>query len=145
MTMLPFAKPIPIRQQKVLRRAQERAWIEQVRREVFRLDPVCVVCDVPSPSDELHEVVPRSRTRGQPPDQRFSRQLCVRLCRICHRDVTEHRVELAFYDMALGVDGGLLIQDRCWIGNVAKVYHRGRKARGLLRDVWVGRGRWEQV
>ena len=74
---------------KAAKRAKEVAVIDAVRAEVFRLDRQCIcgAC-LPSKTDEMHEIVPRSKTRGRPPEERFSVQNCVRLSRACHRKVT---------------------------------------------------------
>lgn len=110
--------------EKTDRRQTQSAVVVAVRVRVFELDPLCVVClGVPLGTDEMHEVVPRSRTRRMDPDDRFNRRMCVRLHRTCHRDVTEHRIEMAFLDHARGVDGGLVVQRRGV--EDAIVYRRG--------------------
>lgn len=140
----PIAKPgRPPRRRRASSRRREReirdrhaaqaAVIRVVRPEVFRADPVCVVCLGPArDTDEMNEVVPRSKTRGLPPDQRFHRKNCVRVHRACHRLVTEHRVDLAFLDPEQGVDGGLVVQRREW-----------REAREAV--VYWRKGRWNRA
>jgi hypothetical protein len=99
------------KREKRQKRQQAREWIGVVRELVFRLDPRCVVCGgAPTANDEMHEIVPRSKTRGLPPEQRFNRGNCVRLHGHCHREVTENRTRLTFLEPKLGVDGGLLVR-----------------------------------
>jgi hypothetical protein len=108
---------------KVVKSAKQdahRTVVAAVRAEVFRLDTRCVVClGPPTPDDAMHEVRPRSKTRGLPPAQRFNRQNCVRVHdgpgRSCHRWLTGDlgvgkAITMAFLDAEQGVDGGLLIQ-----------------------------------
>lgn len=95
------------------RRTIKNAVIAETRELVFTLDLVCGVCGGhPRGTDEMHEVIPRSQTRGMAPIMRFNRRICVRLHRDCHHQVTEHLVELAFLDPERGVDGGLVVQRR---------------------------------
>lgn len=107
---LKFAKG-PTREQRKRGKRQHHAEVVAATRElVFRLDPVCIVCARgPFGTDEMHEVIPRSQTRGLEPERRFNRRICVRLCRVCHRDVTEKRVRMKFADESKGVDGGVWI------------------------------------
>lgn len=99
------------KREKRQKRKQAGEWIGVVRELVFRLDPCCAVCKgAARHDDEMHEIVPRSKTRGLPPEQRFNRANCVRLHRGCHRDVTEKRTRMTFLDPKLGVDGGLLVR-----------------------------------
>lgn len=131
--------------QKAQQKAVEHEIIRQTRELVFALDTVCVVCGgLPLPTDEMHEVVARSKTRGLSPLVRFSRRVCVRVHRACHRGVTEHRVELAFLNPLEGADGGVLIQRRGSLNVV--LYRRGTAPRHMvttLRGV-VRRGRWQE-
>lgn len=110
---LPFGKPPSRAGARAEKRREHNAVVSETRALVFELDRVCAVCGGwPRASDEMHEVIPRSQTRGQPIIMRFNRGNCVRLHRDCHRQVTEHSVELAFLDPERGVDGGLIIQRR---------------------------------
>lgn len=126
------------REVKVQRRAAHRDVVAEVRELVFRLDPQCVVCLGPAePTDAMNEVVPRSKTRGLPPEERFNRGNCCRVhdgpLRSCHRDITENRTVLEFMDPRKGMDGGLIIYRRADIqddGRVqAIVYRRGKVPR----------------
>lgn len=118
---LPFRKPAPRdkrvrasttrhRREKRTKREVENAIKSETRALVFHLDPRCVVCFCePSVDDEMHEVVPRSKTRGQPPECRFNRRICCRLCRQCHQSVTGNRIAMALVDWR-GMDGALAFQ-----------------------------------
>jgi hypothetical protein len=91
--------------------AREAALIAATRIEVFRLDPRCVIClGQGSPDDELNEFPPRSQTRGQRPEARFNRRVCMRVCRDCHQRITAHAIKLAYVDPAQGMDGGLAFE-----------------------------------
>lgn len=60
--------------------------IIRVRAQVFLLDPACICGECrPSVKDEMNEVVPRSKTRGLPPEERFNSGNCIRMSRRCHR------------------------------------------------------------
>lgn len=122
---LPFGKPPSRAGARAEKRREHNAVVSETRALVFELDRVCAVCGGwPRASDEMHEVISRSQTRGMAPEDRFNRRICVRLHRECHHAVTEHRVELAFVDWDLGVDGGLIGQARGSQQGV--VYRRGR-------------------
>lgn len=75
--------------------AHQRAVIGAVRKLVFARDPHCRACQGRRhgrfKDDEMHEIVPRSATRGLPPEERFNTANCLRLCHLCHQDVTEKR------------------------------------------------------
>lgn len=119
-----FGKGPSRKEAKVRKRTSEADVIAAVRAEVFRLDAVCVVCGKPpGPSDAMHEILPRSKTRGMRPEERFNRRNCVRVHDgpgyPCHRDLTEHRTRIAFLDPRLGADGGLQIS-----GATTAVYRR---------------------
>lgn len=77
------------KERKAKRDRDEAAVIARVRARVFELDRACICgrCGASS-FDEMHEVVPRSKTRGLPPEQRFFVANCVRLSRACHAAVT---------------------------------------------------------
>lgn len=54
---------------------------------------------------EMHECVPRARTRRRPPEQRYDRRWCLLVCHGCHVGFTEHTLDLAFESIVLGCDG----------------------------------------
>lgn len=104
--------------------AQHRAVVEAVRAEVFQLDTVCVLCGgPPQATDEMHEFVMRSKTRGLPPEQRFNRRICGRTHRGCHRQFHEHRIQTEFLDPTQGIDGGLVVRR----DGATAVYRRGQR------------------
>jgi 5-methylcytosine-specific restriction endonuclease McrA len=45
---------------------------------------------------EAHEVVPRSLTRGLPPEFRYSTENTARVCEPCHGKFTRHQLEFRF-------------------------------------------------
>lgn len=53
---------------------------------------------------ECHEVVPRSLTRGLPPEIRFSTENSARVCGWCHFYLTRHQIEFDFHS-DLKMDG----------------------------------------
>ena len=159
---LPFKKPAPRekrvrastrrhRKERTAKRATENEVKAVTRALVFRLDPRCVVClGPPSADDEMHEVIPRSKTRGRPPEERFNRQVCCRLCPSDHARVTANGITMAFLDSDAGVDGGLVFQYqlRAEQNRHAWVYRRGLSSHDkfygghlMVRGV-VRRGIW---
>lgn len=93
----------PTRKQTHAReRRKQAAWIQQVREKVFHDRPTCQIChgarwaECMGLPDQLHEDPPRSKTRGLPMYERFNPRVCGRLCAACHKDVTEHRLEVKF-------------------------------------------------
>lgn len=42
----------------------------------------------------MHEMASRAQLRGKPPEEVFTTRNCLRLCRDCHHDVTQHRKTL---------------------------------------------------
>lgn len=140
---LAFGKGVSRKREKRDKKAIHRDTVAEVRAEVFRLDVVCAIClGKPHTTDEMNEVIARSKTRGLAPSMRFNRRNCVRLHRACHQQVTEHRIELGFVEPRLGVDGGLIVQR---VGQpTAVVYRRGAKPKheplgvGVLRrGIWT--------
>lgn len=131
-SQFPFAKPGPKarsrisvnrhKAEKAAKRKTQREVIALVRDEVFQQDRVCAVCRKPGKADdEMHEIVPRSKTRGLEPEQRFNVGNCIRLHSACHRAVTEHRVQLEFLMRELGMESGLLVSPR---GKEPHIYWR---------------------
>jgi 5-methylcytosine-specific restriction endonuclease McrA len=59
----------------------------------------------------MHEIVPRSKTRGLPPEERFNLKNCIRLSRSCHRAVTEHRKWVHVHDAERGGGGPVTLSD----------------------------------
>jgi hypothetical protein len=83
------------------------ALIREVRAVVFELDKHCRVCfgsrvregirrgTYYGPADDqMHEIESRSALRGRPPEDIFNTVNCIRLCPICHEDVTRNRLTL---------------------------------------------------
>ena len=80
---------------KEARKKAERAHRLAVRAEVWARDTACRLCGEPfaGPHDgEMHEIHPRSQTRGQCPELRFNLANCVRLHRQCHADTSALRL-----------------------------------------------------
>ena len=87
--------------------------IRTVRALVWERDASCRACAGARGAwlpDQMHELVPRSATRKMAPERRFSLTNCCRLCALCHRDVTEKRLLIAF-DPRDGANGFLFITD----------------------------------
>jgi len=89
----------------------EAAVITAVHDWIWAQRPWCQLCagsrrdECAGFPDEMHEDPPRSKTRGLPPEQRFNLIICGRLCKACHRDVTEHRLRVVFDNPAHGFMG----------------------------------------
>lgn len=105
----------------------QSAVITAVRASVFNLDKACLCGKCrPAETDEMHEVVPRSKTRGLPPEVRFSTLNCVRLSRRCHAKVTGElghgkRLTITFADPSLGANGLVTLT---WKDGKSKMYRR---------------------
>lgn len=121
-------KAEPTREErKVEKKDAEKAVIAAVRVEVFKLDSACICgrCR-PSDKDEMHEVVSRAKTRGLPPEVRFSTSNCVRLSRKCHVMVTGEvghgkRLFLSCEDALLGANHSVTMK---WKDGREKTYVR---------------------
>lgn len=61
------------------------------------------VCD--KREHEQDEVIPRSLTRGLPPEERFSTANTCRTCACCHKMKTDHLIGVFVHDDQIGVDG----------------------------------------
>lgn len=96
---LKYPKPETRATTKAKRDRAEAAHIAEIRRQVFERDESCRICGSRM-YGEMHEVAPRSKTRGMPLDQRFCLENCVRLCSTCHREVTEHLLSCAIVSLA---------------------------------------------
>lgn len=87
--------------------AVEAAVIQAVHDFIWHTRSACQLChgrrrdECAGFPDEMHEDPPRSATRGKPPWERFNIKVCGRLCKACHRDVTENRLTIRFSDPAL--------------------------------------------
>ena len=83
------------------RHADEVAVIREVRGAVFARDRVCTICggkrrrESLGLEDQMNEIVPRSKTRGMAPRERFNLENCHRVCAACHQDITEHRIAVS--------------------------------------------------
>jgi 5-methylcytosine-specific restriction endonuclease McrA len=96
---------------KTRKHAHKVAVIAAVRAQVFERDEVCRCCGDERHAyfpDEMHELIPRSALRNKPPEDIFNLVNCVRLCNLCHTDVTEKRITVVF--RADGAEGCLKFQ-----------------------------------
>jgi 5-methylcytosine-specific restriction endonuclease McrA len=106
---------------KAERRAEYVGHLSGVREAVVARDRGrCRICEAKLYTvGEMHEVEPRSKTRGLPNPLRFSTANCLMLCHKCHQAVTEHRLTIkvgpAGADGPLAIfgrDGGLILTAR---------------------------------
>jgi len=110
---LRFAKPEPIKAQKARLKADRNALIASVRADVMQRDTRCRVCLKSGLTGlEMHEIVPRSRLGGKQPHEIFNTVNCIALCRHCHRDVTENRIDLVPASEGLGANGPVTSQPK---------------------------------
>ena len=110
---LRFAKPEPRKAQKAREKRDRNAHIASVRRDVMLRDTRCRVChQKPVTGLEMHEIVPRSQLRGKQPHEIFNTVNCIALCRDCHREVTENRIDLVPASESLGANGPVEVQPR---------------------------------
>ena len=110
---LRFPKPERRKTQKAREKRDRNAHIASVRRDVMQRDTRCRVCLKSGLTGlEMHEIVPRSRLGGMKPDKIFNTVNCIALCRHCHRDVTENRIDLVPASESLGANGPVEVQSR---------------------------------
>jgi hypothetical protein len=88
---LKFAKPEKRATTKAKRDKARAAHIAEIRRQVFARDKFCRICY--RLSQDMHEIVPRSKTRGLSNEIRFSLANCIGVCRECHERITRHQYE----------------------------------------------------
>lgn len=102
----PFGTGASLEDERQARRMHEADVIAAVRLQVFARDRACRcgVCP-PRRDDEMHELVPRSRTRGRPPEDRFNMRVCLRLSKEYHEAVTRHRVRIEVVNSEVGANG----------------------------------------
>lgn len=108
---LALPKPEPRARIKARRDAKEAAIIGETHTIVFIRDSSCRACRGARNSwlsDQMHEIVPRSQTRGLDPADRFNSKNCVRVCAKCHQDITEHRLRVVPVSWRRGANGPLL-------------------------------------
>lgn len=91
-------------QDKQTKRVHRADHIRAIRLQVMQRDPACRVCHSTNGA-EMHELVPRSRLRGQPPEVIYTLVNCLRLCSRCHGLVTRHEVTLTPVTAAHGANG----------------------------------------
>ena len=110
---LRFPKPERRKTQKAREKRDRNALIASVRADVMQRDTRCRVCLKSGLTGlEMHEIVPRSRLGGMKPDKIFNTVNCIALCRHCHRDVTENRIDLVPASESLGANGPVEVQPR---------------------------------
>jgi hypothetical protein len=106
---------LTIKQEKTEKRAGHRDVVSDVRAKVFELDRACICGKCPpSDTDEMHELESRAKTRGRPPEERFSTKNCVRLSRKCHLETTGdigrgRTLDIQVLDPEKGADGKLML------------------------------------
>jgi hypothetical protein len=99
--------------------ALEAAVKTAVHEYIWKTRPLCQLCggarrrECSGFGDEMHEEPPRSATVGKPPEERFNLLVCGRLCKACHRDVTENRLRIVFRDPVRGFLGPIK-GERVW-------------------------------
>lgn len=107
--------------------------IRETRADIVIRDRRCRVCGGAfgwgEATAEMHELVPRSRLRGRPPEEIFTRENCVLLHRRCHRDVTAHRVRLSV-DQTRGADGPLRVEQTPLVRGGGKNYQGAESEKG---------------
>ena len=116
--MIGFPKPKSRKSERGKVKAHERRWIKTIREQVvFRDGNRCRACAV-SPLGtsspvflHMHETIYRSKTRGQPIEERINMKICVLLCYQCHRDVHDHRLNIEIKDDQLGANGELVFHE----------------------------------
>ena len=105
------APPASREQERAKRRRTRAQVVADARVAVFALDARCICGSCPpADTDEMHEVVPRSKLRGRPPEEIFNTRNCDRLSRRCHQLVTGtlgkgQALRIAFLDRARGAMG----------------------------------------
>ena len=108
---LRFPKPERRKTQKAREKADRNALIASVRADVMQRDTRCRVCLKSGLTGlEMHEIMPRSRLGGMKPHEIFNTVNCIALCRHCHRDVTENRIDLVPASESLGANGPVEVQ-----------------------------------
>jgi len=110
MTMFPKG---PTRKQTSEAKRKHKAdIIRAVRIQVMQRDAACRVCGSTRDA-EMHELVPRSLLRGQPPEDIYTLHNCLRLCggpKGCHGKVTRHEISLVPASDRLGANGRVEVQ-----------------------------------
>tara|TARA_R110000824_G_scaffold8899_3_gene40409 strand:- start:19756 stop:20097 length:342 start_codon:yes stop_codon:yes gene_type:complete len=82
-----FPKPIPRKKEKRQREAKNREWVSWVRVKVFEREKnQCRVCQ--QQAEEMHEM--RFRSLGG----LVSLKNSIAVCRSCHRDLQQHRIDV---------------------------------------------------
>lgn len=98
-------------ERKKVAHAAEAAVIAATRAQVFDRDKACRACCGSRRcflDDQMDEIVPRSKTRGLPPEERFNTRNCIRYCAWCHQDKTENRLRATPVEPARGADGDVM-------------------------------------
>lgn len=104
---LAFPKGRTIDEDTAADHAEEVKQIRKTREKVWRRTSHCECCGDseqetaqkhPKAEHEMNEDPPRSKTRGLPPAQRFNVRVCCRICRPCHKLVTDNVIRFSFHD-----------------------------------------------
>ena len=92
--MRPQPKPPSVASDRRADRKHQREVIASVRRDLWARETHCALClrAFAGSEGEMHEIIPRSATRGQPPEERFNLRNCVRLHRACHQQTSRLRL-----------------------------------------------------
>lgn len=94
-------------ERRTAKRQHRAAVISATRALVFARDKGCRCCQrLSRPTDQMHEIVPRSLLRGTDPEDVFTLENCVRVCRQCHAQLTAHTIR--------AVSTGGVVEFRSW-------------------------------
>ena len=126
--VLMFPKPVKRKSVKAKLKKQNAKWIKGVRAEVFERDGSrCRSCLYRREHGgerypwwrmedqyrlEMHEIVFRSKTGGQPIEQRINTENCVVLCSGCHRALHDSKISIEMEDESAGADSALVFTAR---------------------------------
>jgi len=111
-------KPLPHRRTKGRRKRREAKVVKAVRPQVVARDGYCRLseaarlhpdefgeCSGPSEWSHYNATHRRSKTRGQPPEERHTTAGSMMLCRKHSHDYDQNRTDITVQDEARGCDG----------------------------------------
>jgi hypothetical protein len=102
-----------IDEQKRREHEHEVAVIAAVREAVNARDGGrCRFTKAAWPKPEMHEIKPRSATRGLPPEQRFNTRNCVMVAPEIHRRITLNQLMIVVHNQQEGADGELSLKPK---------------------------------
>lgn len=90
------------------RASADETYRQKVRVDLFARVKTCMVCHTAQGRHDMHEDHARGQTRGMAPERRYDLRWVLRVCRKCHRLLTDNAITIG-YRTLLGALGPIKV------------------------------------